>query len=54
MCLESESSISKIVSKPDNSSHPRVDTDPLLNPKCMTTLDWVEAHSKGKNIGEII
>ena len=52
--LESESFISKTVSKLDDSSHPGVDTDSPLNPKCMTTLDWVEAQSKDKTIGEII
>ena len=40
-CLESESFISKTVSKPDDSSHLGVDTDLPLSPKCMTTLDWV-------------
>ena len=52
--LESESSILKTVSKLDHSSHLGVDTDSPLNPKCMTTLDWVEAQSKDKSIGEII
>ena len=51
---ESESSVTKTVSKPDNSSHPELATDHQLNPKCMTKLDWVEAQSKDKTIGEII
>ena len=54
MCLEAESSASKTVSKPDNSSHLGADSDPTLNQKCMTTSDWVEAQSKDKKIGEII
>ena len=53
-CLESESSISKTVSKLDDSWHLGVDTDSPLNPKCITTLDWVEAQSKDKTIGKII
>ena len=53
-CPEAESCTLKTVSKLDNSSCPVVDNDPQLNPKCMTTLDWVEAQSKDKNIGEII
>ena len=53
-CLEAESSISKTVSKPDDSSFLGVDNDPPLNPKCMSTLDGVEAQSKDKTIGEII
>ena len=51
---ESDSSVSKTVSKLNDSSHLEVDTDLPLNPKCMTTLDWVEAQSKDKTIGEII
>ena len=51
---EAELSTSKTVSKPDNSSHLGDDNDPSLNPKCMTTLDWVEAQSKDKTIGKII
>ena len=53
-CLEAESSISRTVSKPDDSSHLGADNNPPLNPKCMTTLDWVQAQSKDKTIGEII
>ena len=52
--LESEPSVSKTVSKLDDSSHPGVDSDFPLNPKCMTTLDWIETQSKDKTIGEII
>ena len=51
---ESELSISKTVSKLDDFSHLGVDSDSPLNPRCMTTLDWVEAQSKDKTIGEII
>ena len=53
-CPESESSVLKTVSKLDDSSCPGIDTEPPLNPKCMTKLDWVEAPSKDKTIGEII
>ena len=53
-CLESELSVSKTLSQQDDSSHLGVDNDPPLNPKCMTTLDWVEAQSINKTIGEII
>ena len=51
---ESESSVSKTVSKSDDFGHLGVDNDPQLNPNCMTTLDWVEAQSKDKTIGKII
>ena len=54
---EPELSISKTVTKPDVSSHLEGVTGHLknqLNPKCMTKLDWVEAQSKDKTIGEII
>ena len=40
-CLKAESSVSKIVSEPDDHSYSGVDNDPPLNPKCMTTSDWV-------------
>ena len=53
-CVEAESLAWKTVSKPDNSSCPEDYLDPSLNPRCMTTLDWVEAQSKGKRIGKII
>ena len=53
-CLEAESVALETVSEMDDSSHPKVDNDPPLNPKCMTTSDWVEAQSRDKNIGEII
>ena len=36
---EVESSTSETISKA--SSHPEVDSDPPLNPKCMTTSNWV-------------
>ena len=38
----------------DNHNHLGNDQDPSLNPRCMTTLDWVEALSKDKIISEII
>ena len=53
-CLEAESSALETVSRPDDSSHLGADNDPPLNSKCMTTLEWVEAQSKDKDIGEII
>ena len=53
-CLESELSLMKTVSKPDDTSCPEVATDHQLNPKCMTNLDLLEAQSKDKTIGEII
>ena len=46
--------VSETESKPDDSSHVGVDEDLSLNPKCMTTSDWVEAQSRDKNVGEII
>ena len=48
--LETESFVSKTESKSDNSSHP----DPSLNPKCRTMLDWIEAQSEDKIVGDII
>ena len=44
-CLEAELCVSETVSKLDDSSCPVVDNDPQLNPKCMTTFNWVEAQS---------
>ena len=38
----------------DDSSHLGNDQDPSLNLRGMTTLDWVEAQSKDKTIGEVI
>ena len=38
----------------DDYSHPGNGQDPALNPRCMTTLVWVEAHFKDKTIGEVI
>ena len=46
--LESELSKLKPVLKPDDSSHPGVDTGYSLNPKCMTISDWIEAQSQEK------
>ena len=40
---ESESSVLKTVSNPDDSTHPEIAMDHQLNPKCMTEVDWVEA-----------
>ena len=54
---EIKSSVSKAVTKPDDSRYLEVITSHLknqLNPKCMTKLHWVEAQSKDKTIGEII
>ena len=53
-CLEDELVAPKTVSKLDDSSHQGDDLDPSLKPRCMTTLDWVEAQSKDKTIGKII
>ena len=33
-----------------NSSHPEL----VLNPNCMTTLDWIEAQSNDRIVGDII
>ena len=41
-------------SQMDDYSHLGNDQDPALNPRCMTTLDWVEVQFKDKTIGEII
>ena len=38
----------------DDSSHLVADEDLSLNPKCITTSDWVEAQSRDKNVREII
>ena len=38
-CPESESSVSEMVSNPDDSHHPVIATDCQLNPKCMTEDD---------------
>ena len=53
-CMEAESSILKAVSRPDDCSHLGDDNDSSLNPKCMTTIDWVEAQTRDKLIGKII
>ena len=53
-CAEDELVALKTVSKLDDSCHLEDDLDPSLNPRCMTTLDWVEAQSKDKTIGKII
>ena len=31
-----------------------IDQDPTLNPRCMTTWDWVKAQFKDKTIGKVI
>ena len=54
MCLKTELFVSETESKLDNSSHLGVDENLSLNPKCMTTSDWVEAQSRDKNVREII
>ena len=46
--LETESSKLNVL------SHPGVDNDSPLNPKCMTISDWVEAQSRDKNVREIV
>ena len=51
---ESESSVMKTVSNLEDPSHLELATDCQLNPKYMTKLEWVEAQSKDKTIGEII
>ena len=48
--LETDSFASETESKLGNSSH----LDAALNPKCMTTSDWIEAQSKDKIAGDII
>ena len=45
-CLEAES----FTLQTDDHNHPRNEQDPSLNPRCITTLDWVEAQSKDKII----
>ena len=49
-CPETDSFTSGTESKLGESSHP----DPALNPKCMTTSEWIEAQSKDKIVGDII
>ena len=51
---ETELFISQTESKPDDSTHPIADENLSLNPKCMTTSDWMEAQSRDKNVREII
>ena len=46
--------ISKVITWSSGHSHPTHDQDPTLNPRCMTTLDWVEVQFKGKTIGQAI
>ena len=50
--LEAESLASKTVSKLGNSSCPADNLDPSLNSRCMTTLYWVEAHPKIKQLAK--
>ena len=38
----------------DNHNHLGNDQDPSLNPRCMTTLDLIEAQSKDKTISKVI
>ena len=49
-CLDAES----FALQTDYSSHLGNDQESSLNPRCMTTLDWVEAQSKDKTIGKVI
>ena len=53
-CLESESSIMKTISKPDDSICSEISTDHQLNLKFMTEVDCVETQSNDKTIHEII
>ena len=53
-CLEAELFALKTISKPGSSSCLGDDQDPSWNPRCITSLDWVEAQSKDKTIGKII
>ena len=50
---ESESSTLKMVSNPEDSSCVEIAMDLQLNLKCMTEVDWVEAQSNDKTIGEM-
>ena len=52
--LETESSTSETRPKLDDSSHLGVNEDPSLNPRSMTTSDWVGAQTKDKIVGEVI
>ena len=45
-CLEAESFATETELKPGE--------DPSLNPKCMTTSDWIEAQTKDNIVGNII
>ena len=48
--LKTESFTSQV----DDYSHLGNDQDLVLNPRCMTTLNWVEAQFKDKTIGKVI
>ena len=49
-CMETDSFLPETESKPGDSSQP----DPALNPKCVTTSDWIETQSKDKIVGDVI
>ena len=51
---ETESFVSETESKLGDSSCPRAMDNPVLNLKCMTMSNWIEAQSKDKIIGDII
>ena len=51
---ETESFALETVPKLEDSSHPGNAQDPSWNPRCMTTLDLVDAQSEDKTIGKII
>ena len=52
-CLETETCVSETESKLDQlQSSEEPQTILALNPKCMTALDWIEAQSKDKIVGE--
>ena len=54
-CLETESCVLETESKLGDSSHLKSPMDdPALNPKCMTTSDWIEVQCKDKIVGDII
>ena len=46
--------MSEAESKLGDSSCLAVNDDSSLNPKCMTTSDWIEAQSEDKIVGDII
>ena len=53
-CLETELFTWETDSTLEDPGHLGVDEDLSLNPKCMTTSNWVEAQCRDKSVGEII